>query len=70
VELYDALGNGLVGSYSIEDSEHIDYTVPVGDTYYYILIEYGDAGNAYDLWWDDASPSKGINPAIINYLLN
>ncbi len=68
--LTNANGDILEASDSATDNEFIDYTVPLGDVYYYIWVHHGNAGNSYNLWWDDISQAKGINPAIINYLLN
>ena len=40
----------MVGSWSTDDNEQIDFTVPVPGPYY-ILVSYWDAGNSYDLVW-------------------
>ncbi len=58
ITLYDASGNYLTSSNSITDDEFIDYTVSGAGTYY-IKVYYDDAGNTYDLWWDDISPTSG-----------
>ena len=55
IYLVNASGYFLAGSYSVTDDEYIDYTVPTSGTYY-ILVEYGNQGNQYDLWWDDIQP--------------
>lgn len=55
IALYDASGVRLASSTSVSDNEYIDYTVSSGGTYY-IKVYYGDAGNSYNLWWDDIQP--------------
>jgi len=55
MELYDALGYFVAGAYSSNNNEFIDYTVP-DPGIYYIRLYYGDAGNIYDLLWDDVAP--------------
>jgi hypothetical protein len=52
IDLYDSSGILLVSSISADDNEFIDYTISSGGTYY-IRIYYGNAGNTYDLRWDD-----------------
>ena len=52
IALCDDSGIPLNASTSTSDDEYIDYTVDGGGTYY-IKVYYGDAGNQYDLWWDD-----------------
>jgi hypothetical protein len=42
----------LACSESVTDNEFIDTEVP-GPGTYYILVYFDDAGNTYDLWWDD-----------------
>ena len=52
IGLYDADGNWLAGTWSDDDNESLQYTVPSSGTYY--IGVYGEArGNTYDLWWDD-----------------
>jgi hypothetical protein len=41
-----------VGSYSTNNSEYINATVPRGGIYF-IRVFYGNNGNEYNLWWDD-----------------
>lgn len=53
IGLYDSNGIHLDTSVSSTDDEFIDFTVPAGDAYYYILVDGANAGNQYDLWWDD-----------------
>jgi hypothetical protein len=55
IQLVDASGTVLATSNSISDDEYIDYTVVAGGTYY-IRVYFGDAGNRYQLWWDDVQP--------------
>lgn len=52
IALYDSSGDELDDSESSTDNEYIDYTVPESG-YYYIKVYYGDAGNTYNLWWDE-----------------
>jgi len=52
VSLHDDSGTLLVGSYSVSDNEYIDYVVPAGGIYY-IRVFLENAGNEYDLWWND-----------------
>jgi hypothetical protein len=55
LRLYNASGIRLATSDSLTDDEHVDYTVSASGTYY-IMVNYGNACNIYDLWWDDISP--------------
>jgi len=55
-----AIGNvaALASSTTTTDNEHIDHVVNWIATFRYFLVvdggaSGGDAGNAYDLWWDD-----------------
>ena len=42
-------------SWSTTDDEYIDYIIDSPGTYYIVVYSYsGNAGNAYDLWWDGA----------------
>jgi hypothetical protein len=50
--LYDSTGTFLAESASVTDDEFIDYAVSSGGTYY-VQVHYGNAGNTYDLRWDD-----------------
>jgi hypothetical protein len=52
IELYDSIGTMLAFSNSASDDESIDHAISSGGTYY-IRVYYGNAGNAYDLRWDD-----------------
>jgi murein DD-endopeptidase MepM/ murein hydrolase activator NlpD len=60
VALYDSAGNFLAVSQSTSDNEYIDYTVPVGGTYYFIKVYYANGGNQYNLWWADIQPLSSI----------
>ncbi len=51
--LYNSSGTSLACSTSTTDNEYINYVVPSGGMYYYIRVYRNNAGNAYDLWWDD-----------------
>ena len=55
IKLYDSSEILLDASRGASDDEYIDYIVSSGGTYY-IKVYYGDAGNTYDLWWDDMAP--------------
>jgi hypothetical protein len=52
IELYDSIGTMLAESTSVNDNEVIYYPVSNSGTYY-VRVFYGNAGNSYDLWWDD-----------------
>jgi hypothetical protein len=54
IALYDSTGAFLTESNSVTDDEFIDYPISSGGTYY-IKVSYGNAGNTYDLWWNDLS---------------
>jgi len=60
IQLVDASGVVLASSNSTSDDEYIDHDV-AGNGYsggtFYIRVHYDDAGNSYDLWWDDLMPS-------------
>jgi hypothetical protein len=54
LQLEDASGNPLMASRSVTDNEEIVFDARGrAPATYYILVHYGDQGNAYDLWWDD-----------------
>ncbi|MFX1321662.1 MAG: clostripain-related cysteine peptidase [Promethearchaeota archaeon] len=63
IDVYDASISLITYSESVTDNEYINYIVPSSGTYY-LLIYYGDAGNEYDLWWNDTSP---VAPTDDNY---
>jgi hypothetical protein len=63
LKLYNSSGNQLAGSTDTVDNEYIDYTVP-GPGTYYIKVYHGDAGNTYDLWWDDIAPPDTTDTSI------
>jgi hypothetical protein len=56
LELINPSGTVLNRSNSSTDNETIDYTVPNGGGTYYLRVYYGNAGNTYDIWWDDIPP--------------
>lgn len=49
--VYNSVGTYVTASTSATDDEYIDYVLPSSGTYY-LKIHHGDAGNAYNLWWD------------------
>ncbi len=53
--VYDWQGEFVTHSTSQTDNESIDCRVPSYGTYY-LRVYFGNAGNTYDLWWDDAIP--------------
>jgi hypothetical protein len=58
--VYDAAGNRIAESTSVTDNESLDIEVPTSGTHY--LKVYGDnAGNTYDLRWDDLFVSRDDN---------
>jgi hypothetical protein len=57
ISLHDSAGGLLAWSNSTSDDEFINYEVNSGGTYY-IRVYYADAGNQYDLWWDDIQPAN------------
>ncbi len=56
IEIVNSAGDVVGFSEGTIDDEHID-TVVAGPGIYYIVAYYGNAGNSYDLWWDDLVPS-------------
>lgn len=64
VELYNSAGSMLAFSRGIWDNEFIEYTVPTTGVYY-IKVYYANAGNVYDLWWDDMPPIAGPMPDLV-----
>jgi hypothetical protein len=60
IQLVNASGTVLASAGSMTDNEFIDHVVPSAGTYY-IRVYYGNAGNTYDLWWDDIlMPTNGL----------
>ncbi|MHA2474264.1 MAG: hypothetical protein ACXAES_13640, partial [Promethearchaeota archaeon] len=55
IEIYNNSLAFIGGNYSITDDEFIDIIVPVAGQYY-IKVYLGNAGNAYNLLWDDMNP--------------
>ncbi len=60
--VYDSGGSPVTDSESITDNEYIDYVLSSSGTYY-LLVYYEDAGNSYDLRWDDQDPGAGGDDA-------
>jgi len=60
MELYDWNNLFIIGSYSFDDNEYLDVTVPSNGTYYLRIFSPDPyTGNAYDLWWEDLTPTGG-----------
>ena len=57
IVLYDSGGTLLAESNSATDNELIDYAISSGGTYY-VRVYSGNAGNIYDLRWDDFSTAS------------
>jgi len=55
IALCDSSGSPLAYSDSETDNEYIEYTVPSLLDTYYIRVYGANAGNTYDLWWDDVA---------------
>jgi hypothetical protein len=55
LDLYNSTLNLITRSDSVDDGEFIDIIVPSG--LYHLRVWYGNAGNNYDLLWDDISPA-------------
>ncbi|MFX0146071.1 MAG: clostripain-related cysteine peptidase, partial [Candidatus Hodarchaeota archaeon] len=52
IDVYDVSLTFITESSSITDNEYIDFILPSNGIYY--LVIYGEnAGNTYNLWWDD-----------------
>ena len=61
IQVYDNTGTQLITlSQSITDNEYIDYSLP-SSGFYYLKVYGDDAGNSYDLWWDNRS-TNGNGP--------
>ncbi|MFX1503727.1 MAG: clostripain-related cysteine peptidase, partial [Promethearchaeota archaeon] len=60
IDVYDSSLTWIAGSYSVTDNEYINVLVPSAGTYY-LCIYLEDAGNEYDLWWDDTIPPSDDN---------
>ncbi len=58
IRVTDNAGSTVASSTGVSDNEDISVDVSTG--YYYLRIYYDDAGNAYDLWWDDST--SGTTP--------
>jgi len=57
IAVYDSGGAYVTSATSISDDEHIDYVLPDYGTYY-LKVYYGNAGNNYNMWWDDIQPPE------------
>lgn len=55
---WDGVFTYLTGSYSFDDYEYIDTYVPWSGTYF-IKVFGNNAGNQYDLWWEDLMVTGG-----------
>ena len=55
IELVDSAGMVIAWSDSVTDNENIN-TLVAGPGNYYIRVYFENAGNLYDLWWDDMPP--------------
>ena len=55
IEVYDWNLNYIDGSYSIDDNEYLERDIFPNGTYYLKVFGY-NAGNTYDLWWEDLMP--------------
>ncbi len=62
LELIDSSGAVVEYSDTTTDDESIDVAIVSAGTYY-IRVHYDDAGNAYDLWWDDIASSSSDTTA-------
>ncbi|KKL92136.1 hypothetical protein LCGC14_1887710, partial [marine sediment metagenome] len=56
IEVYNSSLSVIVGDYSVDDNEFIDYVLPSSGLYY-LKIYYQNNGNKYNLLWDAVSPS-------------
>lgn len=62
IDVYSISLEHVVGSYSIDDNEHVEINLPAGGEYL-IHVYYGDQGNAYRLRWTDGRliyPNIGV----------
>jgi hypothetical protein len=64
IALYNESGALIDDSTSTDNNEYINVVVPDGGIHYYIKVYYGDAGNQYDLWWDDIQPDDSEDPLV------
>ncbi|MFX1479011.1 MAG: pre-peptidase C-terminal domain-containing protein [Promethearchaeota archaeon] len=63
IDVYSSTLSYIAGNSSITDNEYINVLVPSSGTYY-LYIYFANAGNTYDLWWDDL---PGAPPTDDNY---
>lgn len=65
--LFNSSGGLVATVFSLTDNEYLDYIAPSTGGTYYILVSGSDAGNSYNLWWDDVRPPPDLiatNPLI------
>ena len=55
IELVNSTGAVVASSTSLNDNENIDFIVATSGTYY-IRVYGSNAGNLYNLWWNDVPP--------------
>jgi len=55
IEVYDWNYNYVNGNYSMDDNEHLEFDLFPSNVYY-LLVLGANAGNSYDLWWEDLMP--------------
>jgi hypothetical protein len=60
IDIYDSSITLLTKNNSDTDNEYIDYELPSSGIYY-LLIYGDDAGNEYDLWWDDIASQSSFD---------
>ena len=67
ISVHDSSGSFIDSSTGVQDNEDISVDVVPGT--YYLRIYFEDAGNAYDLWWDDTvggtTPPSPFSPLVI-----
>ena len=61
IALYDASATRLASSTSTTDDELIEYDVLTGGGTYYVKVYYDDAGNSYNLRWDNTAPALPLS---------
>lgn len=60
IAVYTDAGNIVAYSASVSDNEYLEAVLPEGDTVCFIRVYYANAGNVYDLWWDDIQSSVNV----------
>jgi|GEM_PF-2095019 len=63
--VYNNTGALITTSTSVTDDEYIDFNLPTSGEFYYLLVYGANAGNFYDLWWDDLQPNKDIEAEFV-----